>query len=136
MIQFQRLLVLCALAGAAAACGPRIRLHDVAPGAALPEDCRPILIRPEHRAPPGSTLLGDARFSDTGFSVRCDERHVFEGLRRNACRLGADIVVLVQQTSPNFGSTCHRVVAEFYRQGPTAPEGAVERLVPRPELEI
>lgn len=128
--------LLACLAIALTDCGARVSVHSIAAMERLPADCRPVMIRPPASAPGDARLLGDGRFGDTGFSVRCDERMGLEMLRRRACGLGADAIRIVRDKRPDFVSTCYRATVEFYRLGKTRPPEPVEILVDRPEMRL
>ena len=88
-------------------------------------------MRPGFPAPGGARFLGEARYGDTGFSIRCNEQDIRELLRRHACNRGADAVLLVKESRPNRLSTCYRVVAQLYKLGePMPPETEVLTVMP------
>ena len=60
-------------------------------------------------------VLGSINASDTGFSVDCDEAYVLDIFCKEACALGADLVLITEEKQPDFWSTCYRARAEFLR---------------------
>lgn len=61
-------------------------------------------------------IIGRIKLGDTGFSKKCHEDDALRILNREACILGADAVNLLDETRPNFWSTCYRVEAEFLKK--------------------
>ena len=61
------------------------------------------------------TVVGRISSFDKGFSVNCDEAAVLEIFCKEACSLGADIVVIKEEKHPDDWSTCYRAKAEFVR---------------------
>tara|TARA_B100001109_G_C18862793_1_gene474997 strand:- start:4023 stop:4520 length:498 start_codon:yes stop_codon:yes gene_type:complete len=60
-------------------------------------------------------LVGKIKLSDTGFSTSCNEEKALAILKGEACAKEADLIVITEETRPNFGSSCYRCEAEFYR---------------------
>ena len=65
-----------------------------------------------------STKLGEVEIADTGFSVECSEEHALEILKREACAVNADLIVITAEKRPNLWSSCYRARAEFYKYKP------------------
>ena len=62
-----------------------------------------------------ATKLGEVKIGGTGFSVECSEEHVLEILKREACSMNADLIVITAEKRPNLWSSCYRARAEFYQ---------------------
>ncbi len=60
-------------------------------------------------------IIGTVKISDTGFSTNCSEDDVLNILRREACRLGANMVNITESQQPDMKSTCYRVTADLIR---------------------
>lgn len=54
-----------------------------------------------------------ATFGDTGFSLICDKATVHEAMRVEACRVGANALLLVHEEEPNWLSSCYRAAAKL-----------------------
>lgn len=59
--------------------------------------------------------VGEIKLGDSGFSVACSEAHALEILRKEGCALNANIVNIVEETRPDFLSSCYRCRAVFYK---------------------
>lgn len=60
-------------------------------------------------------LVGQIRLDDIGFSVSCSEEDALEILRKEACSINADLIVITNEIRPNLWSSCYRCSAEFYK---------------------
>lgn len=60
--------------------------------------------------------IGRIKLGDTGFSSNCDEEDALRIIEREACELRADAVNIIEETRPNFWSTCYRAEAEFLKK--------------------
>ena len=84
-------------------------------------DCR-VLIEKEASFPENEIeVLGKVDVYDAGFSIKCDEFTVLEILRKEACALGANLINITEDNSPDDWSTCYRVKAELLRTKISAP---------------
>jgi hypothetical protein len=59
--------------------------------------------------------LGKIKASDTGFSMDCSEEEVLNIFRYDACALNAHLVNIIEETHPNWISTCYRATAELLK---------------------
>lgn len=59
--------------------------------------------------------LGSVKLKDSGFSNNCDESDAMKILQDEACALGADLIVILEDTQPDGLTTCYRCSAVFYR---------------------
>jgi hypothetical protein len=106
--------VLLLWAALAVACGPNVHLQQYA--TAPPQKvCDPKTLAKYDVVPPGSTLLAEVGYGDTGFSVSCGVARNLARLHSLACRIGADAIQIVAENYPNFVSTCYRVHAALYK---------------------
>src|SRR6266540_1863204 len=60
-------------------------------------------------------VLGRIKAYETGFSIECDEAYVLDIFCKEACALGADLIVVTEEKQPDFWSTCYRAKADFVR---------------------
>jgi hypothetical protein len=79
------------------------------------QSCDPKVFKRYDVIPPGSTLLAEVGYGDTGFSVSCGVAHNMARLHSLACRIGADAIQIVAENYSNFVSTCYRVHAALYK---------------------
>ncbi len=61
------------------------------------------------------TVVGTISSFDKGLSINCDEAAVLEIFCKEACSVGADIVVIKEEKHPDDWSTCYRAKADFVR---------------------
>ncbi len=110
------LLVLLVSAG----CGPSLkRIGYETPTAPMRENCDVTFIEPEQNKKIPGKLLGTLKVGDSGVSLDCNETVVRKLLREEACRIGADVVVLRDVQKPGFSSSCYRVTADLVQSGDT-----------------
>jgi len=100
-------------------CAPSIkRMHyrsDIATGRTGSPDCDMRIEEQDGPARSG-TLLGTMKIDDSGVSTNCHKRVAMKILREEACRIGADVIVLYNVREPDSRSDCYRVTADFVRQ--------------------
>lgn len=59
--------------------------------------------------------IGQVKLGDSGFSTACNEAHALAILQKEACSIGADLVVITQENRPDLKSSCYRCEATFFR---------------------
>src|SRR5688572_30002889 len=59
-------------------------------------------------------LLGSITLDDTGFSTNCNENDALAILKKEACSLKANTILITAYKEPSFASTCYRCSANFY----------------------
>lgn len=64
-------------------------------------------------SPTTMNLLGHSSAYDTGFSLHCDEAYVLDVFCKEACALGADLVIISDEKQPDQWSSCYRAKADF-----------------------
>jgi hypothetical protein len=62
-----------------------------------------------------ATLAGGITLGETGLSFNCNEATAMETLKKEACSIDADLVIITEEKRPNLWSSCYRCKAEFYR---------------------
>jgi hypothetical protein len=83
-----------------------------------------------HKVPEGAIKLGEAKYGDSGFSTSCDFNSILINARKLARANGANIVKVVQKSTPDLWSSCYRITVDFYFY-----EGNVSKL-PQYQLQI
>ncbi len=58
--------------------------------------------------------IGEIRLGETGFSTACSEAHAIDIIKKEACAIGADLILITEENRPDFWSSCYRCKAEFY----------------------
>ena len=61
-----------------------------------------------------ATKVGEIKLGETSFSVACSEKHAIEVLKREACTLNANLIVITEEKRPDAWSSCYRCRANFY----------------------
>jgi hypothetical protein len=61
--------------------------------------------------------VGAVLITDSGFSLICNEQDAMDILKREACALDADFILIKKEYEPSIISTCYRCSAEFYKFG-------------------
>lgn len=78
--------------------------------------CKNIAIQSYSRFSPDEAVsIGEITASDTGVSLYCSEEEIISIFRKDACAMGANIVNIIEETRPNFLSTCYRATAELLK---------------------
>jgi hypothetical protein len=62
-----------------------------------------------------ATLVGGIILGETGMSFNCNEETAMETLKKEACSIDADLVIITKEKRPNLWSSCYRCKADFYR---------------------
>lgn len=108
------------LLAACIGCGPSLkRIGYEKPTASTREDCEVTFIETKQNEKVPGRLLGTIKIGDSGVSMNCDERRVRSILWDEACKIGADIVVLREIKKPGFMSSCYRVTADLVQSSDT-----------------
>lgn len=63
--------------------------------------------------PESAKVMGSIKLGDTGFSVSCSEQKAIQILKKEACSLGANVVLIKSELLPGFLSSCYRCEADF-----------------------
>lgn len=76
-------------------------------------DCKVTVTKQEDFHAEQTKLLGTMKIGDSGFSAHCGEAEALKILRAEACKLGAQVIVLRDIKLPGIMSSCYRVTADF-----------------------
>ena len=68
----------------------------------------------QHIVPEGTKKLGQAKYGDSGSSTNCDFNTNLISARKLARANGANIVKVVEKSTPDIWSSCYRITVEFY----------------------
>lgn len=61
-------------------------------------------------------IIGVVKLKDSGFSTRCSEIDALEILRREGCRIAADVVNVIDEERSDISSSCYRVKAQLLQK--------------------
>ena len=79
----------------------------------LPENC-PVTKYPlSAQRPEKYEVLATLKFGDKGFSVSCDRKTAEASMREEACKVGANAIIIVRENEPDLWSTCYRATAQL-----------------------
>ena len=92
-------------------CAPRQNMQVISPLKPLPANCKTQVYSPLNPAPQKYDTLATVDYGDIGFSVNCKESDIKEAMRVNACEVGANGIIIMDQQYPDFYSTCYRAKA-------------------------
>jgi hypothetical protein len=65
--------------------------------------------------PPNAEKIGTVKIGDSGFSTKCNYATVVDMAKIEARKVGGNVVKITQHNSPDFYSSCHRIVADVFR---------------------
>lgn len=94
-------------------CAPSSDLKTVEVKDSLPGDCRPLVFLPVDQLPESYELVATVKYGDTGLSVHCSKEDIRVKMSAEACRAGANGIVIKKEKDPDIVSSCYRVSAEF-----------------------
>lgn len=81
----------------------------------LSVDSKIAILDLKHPLPEKSEQLGTISFGDNGFSIDCDYHSNLSKARKRAREIGANIIKISEQNSPDFLSSCYRMKVILYK---------------------
>jgi hypothetical protein len=94
-------------------CAPSEDMVKVESRDSLPPNCQPDIFHSTDRLDGKYETLALVEFDDAGMSVGCGKEEIREKLRAEACKAGANGILIVEEHNPSLVSTCYRVTAEL-----------------------
>jgi len=85
-------------------------------------DCDITIITDPSYYNPIAYKVGEINIGESSFSVSCSEEKAIEILKKEACSLQADIIVIKHENKPDLWSKCYRCQADFYQLSIKTPE--------------
>ncbi|HSQ43050.1 MAG TPA: hypothetical protein VLM37_12290 [Fibrobacteraceae bacterium] len=58
--------------------------------------------------------VGYVKISDRGLSIHCDSATIHDQVQQIACQNGATFALILDETTPNSGNTCHEIEVKLY----------------------
>lgn len=99
-------------------CAPREKVNVTSSRAALPENCPITLYGVNDKRPANYETLATIKLGEKGLSVSCSRNEVEAEMRTQACKAGANAIIVLKEKGPDVWSTCYRVTAELvYAEG-------------------
>jgi hypothetical protein len=115
------LALLLAISVSSVGCAASVRRigYDVPPASAAVAATTgapacPVVLTTDSAAVAGARRVGEIRYGDTGFSMRCDEARALRLFQSDACAAGANVVLLTDERAPGLLSSCYRANASLY----------------------
>lgn len=81
----------------------------------LPYDSEIIVLELNEETSGNNELLGEAKIRDGGFSSKCNKEALVDIARREARRLGGNLIQITSDKKPNFWNSCHRLDIKIFR---------------------
>ena len=94
-------------------CAPSTKLDTLVAKDPLPSNCRPLIFLPVDQLPENYETVATVKYGDAGFSVGCGKEDIRVKMSAEACKAGANGILIREEKSPSLASTCYRVTAEF-----------------------
>lgn len=92
-------------------CAPIENIIDLSPRVALSADCHVDFYPFDERLVSDNKALKVIQLGDHGLAEFCTEVQVKQRLRRAACAVGGNSVVIVEQRGPDLWSRCYQATA-------------------------
>jgi len=94
-------------------CAPSTKLETLVAKDPLPHDCRPLIFLPVDQLPENYESVAIVRYGDAGLSVGCGKEDIRVKMSAEACKAGANGILIREEKNPGLASTCYRVTAEL-----------------------
>jgi len=78
-------------------------------------DCDPNIFVKLDLSGVNKKYLGTIKLDDSGFTSNCSKSRAFSFLKDEACKIGANVVIINEEALPNLGSSCYRCIADLYQ---------------------
>ncbi|MBU2951229.1 hypothetical protein KO493_11020 [Tamlana agarivorans] len=65
------------------------------------------------------TKIGEIKLGESGFSTACSEEHAIKILKKEACAISANLIIITEENRPDLWSSCYRCRADFYKYNDT-----------------
>ena len=83
------------------------------------QNCDPVIVR-IHPSDSIADKLGEIIMDDLGLSINCSESETIEYLKKEACSINSDIILIKEIKRPDRESYCYRCTGAFYKLKPKA----------------
>ncbi|HEV7378784.1 MAG TPA: hypothetical protein VGN64_03270 [Dyadobacter sp.] len=111
----QKNLIVILLVFVVASCAPKVKTNLTSKHAALSYDEDVIVLEKLDSIPASSEILGTVKIGDAGMSTNCNFTQVIAKAKEQARIAGGNSIRIIEHKSPDFMSSCHRIVAEVIR---------------------
>ena len=79
------------------------------------ENCNVIIKRKIELSDTIASKIGKIKLGESGISTACSEEHAIKILKKEACAINADLIVITKENRPDLWSSCYRCSADFYK---------------------
>ena len=94
-------------------CAPREKVNVTSTRDALPENCPVTLYGVNEQKPAKYETLATIKFGEKGLSISCNRKEIEAEMRVQACKAGANAIIVIKEKEPDLWSTCYRATAEL-----------------------
>ncbi len=94
-------------------CAPSTRIETMVAKDPLPSNCRPLIFLSVDELPENYETVATVKHGDAGLSVACGKEDIRQLMSAEACRVGANGILIKEEKNPSLVSTCYRVTAEY-----------------------
>lgn len=95
-------------------CSPKIAINYTDTLTPLSIDDKIALLDENHELPNNTKKIGDIRYQDSGFSVKCGFNSLLKKAEEEARKSGANIVKVIEKKRPDLWSGCYRLKVELH----------------------
>ena len=101
-------------------CAPIEEAVEPLPRPALRADCEVIFYSYDEQLLIDNGTLATIQYGDLNLSMRCTEVHVKQAMRRAACAVGGNSIMVLKQQGPDLWSRCYQATAQVFWLEPKA----------------
>ena len=94
-------------------CATSHKVQVVSTRGALPENCPVTKYSLNAERPADYEVLATLKIGEKGLSVSCTREEAEASMRAEACRVGANAIIIVKEKEPDLWSTCYRATVEL-----------------------
>lgn len=111
----QKVAVFTLLVLISVSCAPKVKTNLTSKHASLQYDEEVLVLEKSDSLPVSAEVLGTVKIGDSGMSTKCNLSQVLAKAKEQARIAGGNSIRIIEHKSPDFMSSCHRIVAEVIR---------------------
>jgi hypothetical protein len=96
-------------------CAPKVKTNLTSKHASLQYDEDVLVLEKSDSIPASAEILGTVKVGDSGMSTKCNLSQVLAKAKEQARIAGGNSIRIIEHKSPDFMSSCHRILAEVIR---------------------
>lgn len=109
------LLAFAAIALVAVSCSPKVRTNINVNYPPQPEQSNVVVLAKKDSLPVNAEKLGKIAFADAGMTSNCDLPVLIYLAKKEARKVGGNLLRITEHKTPDAFSSCHRIKADIYR---------------------